>query len=358
MLAGTGPVDVPPASIRTPSVPAMQTVFVTGATGFIGSHVVDWYLARGHAVRCLVRTEQGGLPLQRSGAEPVIGTLENVAAWSEALAGCGIVINAAGAVAARRRGEFAAVNGRAVGDLADACSRIANPPTVVHVSSLAAVGPAAGPEPGDEASPPGPVSRYGASKLAGERELRLRAARLPITILRPGIVFGPRDTHVAAAFQSIARFRLHLRMGFRDGPLSLIHVADLLPLLAAAAAAGGRLAAGPSLTGQGIYNACDDREHPTYGALGRRMAAALGRSVLVVPLPLPLAWPASLAVQAFWNACGQPSIVSPDKLREATAGNWSASAAKARRELGFEPKATLDERLRETAVWLEAHDRL
>lgn len=337
---------------------SMQTVFVTGATGFIGGHVVEWCRDRGHAVRCLVRTADRGLPLRRTGAETVIGTLENVSAWSDALAGCDTVINAGGAVSARRRGDFAAINGRAVGGLADACSRLANPPTLVHISSLAAAGPTAGPAPADESLPPEPVSHYGASKLAGERELRLRAARLPITVVRPGIVFGPRDQHLAAAFQSIDRFRLHLRMGFRDGALSLMHVADLMPLLAAAATDGARLAAGPSLTGQGIYNACDDREHPTYGDLGRRMAAALGRSVLVLPLPVPLAWPASLAVQAFWNACGQPSIVSPDKLREATAGSWAASAAKARAELGFTPASTLDERLSQTVAWLRANRKL
>ncbi|GDX95699.1 NAD-dependent epimerase [Planctomycetia bacterium] len=336
----------------------MQTVFITGATGFIGSHLVDWYRDRGHAVRCLVRSPDRALRLQRDGVETVAGTLENVADWGGALAGCGTVISAGGTVASRRRGDFAAVNGRAVGDLADACSRIGTPPTLVHISSLAAAGPAPGPTPLDESLPPAPVSRYGASKLVGERELRLRADRLPITVVRPGIVFGPRDELVAAAFQSIDRIRLHVRMGFRDAPLSLLHVADLVPLLTAAADRGERLVAGPALTGQGIYNACDDREHPTYGDLGRRIAAALGRSVLVVPLPVALAWPASLAVQAFWNALGQPSIVSPDKLREATAGSWAASAAKARRDLGFTAAAALDDRLRETAAWLRSNCKL
>lgn len=356
MLAG------PACRARCRPAPAralvMQTVFITGATGFIGSHIVDWHRDRGHAVRCLVRPSDRPVTPRRDGVEMVTGTLENVAAWAHALAGCGTVINAGGIVAPRRRGELAAVNGRALGDLADACGRIETPPTLVHISSLAAAGPAAGPTPADESQPAAPVSRYGASKLAGERELRLRAGRMPITVVRPGIVFGPRDERVAAVFQSIDRVRLHVRMGFRDAPLSLLHVTDLVPLLAAAAASGERLAAGPARTGQGIYNACDDRDHPTYGDLGRRMAAALGRRVLVVPLPLPLAWPASLAVQAFWNARGVPSIVSPDKLREATAGSWAASATKARQELGFSAAATLDERLCETAAWLRANARL
>jgi nucleoside-diphosphate-sugar epimerase len=80
--------------------------------------------------------------------------------------------------------------------------------------------------------------------------------------------------------------------------------------------------------------------------------------VLVVPLPVTLAWTASFAVEAFWNLLGQPSLVSPDKLREATAGSWAASAAKARGQLGFAPAAPLDARLRQTADWLRAHGGL
>jgi nucleoside-diphosphate-sugar epimerase len=346
---------VPAAAMRATD---MQTVFVTGATGFIGRHVVAGLLARGCAVRCLVRSPDRADHLRRAGVETVPGTLEDVASWSAALAGCDTVIHAGGAVAARRRRDLLAVNGRAVGAVADACGRIETPPVLVHLSSLAAAGPAPAGRARAEAGPLAPVSWYGVSKRDGEAELTARADRLPITVLRPGIVFGQHDTLLAAAFQSIARFRLHVRMGFRDLPLSLIHVTDLVALLLAAADRGERLAAGPAFTGQGVYNACDDREHPTYGDLGRRIAAALGRSVLVVPLPLPLAWPASLVVQTFWNACGQPSIVSPDKLREATAGSWAASAAKARDDLGFAAGATLDARLRETATWLRANDGL
>jgi nucleoside-diphosphate-sugar epimerase len=273
---------VPAAAMRATD---MQTVFVTGATGFIGRHVVAGLLARGCAVRCLVRSPDRADHLRRAGVETVPGTLEDVASWSAALAGCDTVIHAGGAVAARRRRDLLAVNGRAVGAVADACGRIETPPVLVHLSSLAAAGPAPAGRARAEAGPLAPVSWYGVSKRDGEAELTARADRLPITVLRPGIVFGQHDTLLAAAFQSIARFRLHVRMGFRDLPLSLIHVTDLVALLLAAADRGERLAAGPALTGQGVYNACDDREHPTYGDLGRRIAAALGRSVLVVPLP-------------------------------------------------------------------------
>jgi dihydroflavonol-4-reductase len=334
----------------------MHTVFLTGGTGFIGRHLVTALLDRGCAVRCLVRSPDRAAHLRRDGVQLVAGALEAPADWAPDLAGCDAVIHAGGLVAARRRGDLFRVNGAAVGQLADACAARGTPPALVYLSSLAAAGPTSRrAEPRNEAAPALPVSAYGASKRAGEVELERRAARLPVTILRPGIVFGEHDTKVAAMFQSIARFRLHVRMGFRDAPLSLVHAADLAALTVAAACGGERL---DGTAGRGIYHACDDREHPTYGELGRRIARALGRSVLVLPLPVVLAWPASAAVAAFWNLLGQPSIVSPDKLREATAGSWAASAAKARGDLGFACAAPLDTRLAETARWLRENGGL
>ena len=334
----------------------MHTVFVTGGTGFIGRHLVAALLDRGCAIRCLARSPDRAAHLRHDGVQIVPGTLESPADWAADLAGCDAVIHAGGLVAARRRDDLFRVNGYAVGRLADACAARCTPPIFVHLSSLAAAGPSRRrDEPRDEAAPARPISTYGASKRAGEVELERRTDRLPVTILRPGIVFGEHDTKVAAMFQSIDRFRLHVRMGLRDAPLSLIHAADLAALAIAAAGAGTRL---DGVAGRGLYHACDDREHPTYAELGRRIARALGRSVLVLPLPVALARPIAAGVAAFWNVLGQPSIVSPDKLREATAGSWAASAARARADLGFAPAAPLDVRLAETAAWLRENGGL
>jgi dihydroflavonol-4-reductase len=337
----------------------MRTALVTGATGFIGRHVVAGLLDRGVAVRALVRSPAKAGHLAHDGVEQVAGSLADIPRWQAALAGCDAVFHCAGLVAARRRADLVAVNSAAVGRLADACAAGETPPVLVHLSSLAAAGPAPRDGVRDEADPARPVSAYGASKLAGDGELAARAGRLPVTIVRPGIVFGPHDTNVAAMFQSIQWTRLHAMMGFRSPRLSLVHVADLVSLLLAAATRGTRLAAAADTpAGAGRYHACDDREFPTHAELGRRMARALGTFAIVLPLPLTVAMPTAFAIETYWNLRGQPSIVSPDKIREAVAPSWAASAARARRDLGFAPAAPLDERLAETARWLREHRRL
>lgn len=337
----------------------MRTVFLTGATGFIGRHVAATLLDRGCEVRCLVRAPDRARHLARDGLRLVGGSLADVARWRGDLVGCDAVINAGGLVAAPRRRDLFATNGAAPGALADACAALETPPPLVHVSSLAAAGPTPrGRPPRVEADPPAPVSLYGASKRAGEAELERRAGRLPVTIVRPGVVFGPHEANFVTVFRMVSALGLHLTMGFRDPPLSVIHVADLVDVLLAAADRGDRLAADGPPGGCGVYNACDDREHPSYGELGRRVGRALGGCrVLVIPVPLELAWPAIAAIEGVKTAFGRPSILSRDKLREATAPSWAASAARSRTGLGVAPAATIDERLRETAAWLRAGRR-
>jgi len=337
----------------------MRTALVTGGTGFIGRHLVAGLLARGVAVRVLVRSPERAAHLDRDAVEIVPGSLADIDRWQGKLAGCDAVFHAAGLVSARRRRELSQVNGELVGRLADALAALATPPVLVHLSSLSAGGPARrGGPPRDEAAPARPLSAYGRSKLLGERALAARADRLPITVLRPGIVFGPHEHHFAAMFQSVQWTRLHPMMGFQSPRLSLLHVADLVPLAIAAAARGRRLGDAARGPAAGIYQACDDREFPTHAALGRRLGRPLGTSPLILPLPLPIAFPAAWAIEAWWNLQGQPSIVSPDKIRDAIAPSWAASAARARSDLAFCPAASLDERLAETARWLREHGQV
>jgi dihydroflavonol-4-reductase len=337
---------------------SIQTVFLTGASGFVGTHVAEELLRRGCEVRCLVRPTARAEHLDRRGIVPIAGSLESPDSYRHALDGCDTVLHVGGLVAARSNKELMRINGATTGWLADACATLPRPPRLVYVSSLAAAGP---PPPDrayrDEIDPAAPVSDYGRSKRAGEIELGQRAHRLPITVVRPGIVYGSRDPKVAAIFKAIQRTGLHVVVGFQTPRLSLIHVDDLVDLLLRAARAGETLApAGSRDAGQhGFYFACDDREHPTYGQFGRRVAAALGRRVVVWPLWRWVGRTVGGVSEGFARLTGSAAILSRDKVREATAWSWACSAAKARSHLAFVPARPLDFRLRQTAEWYRDH---
>jgi nucleoside-diphosphate-sugar epimerase len=336
----------------------VRTVFVTGASGFVGTHVVEELLHRGCEVRCLIRPTADAGHLARPGIVRVAGTLEDPAGYRHALQGCDTVLHLAGAVAARSKAAMLRVNGRGTARLADACAAVESPPRLVAVSSLAAAGP---PRPDrayrDEEDPPAPVSIYGRSKRAGEIALERRAGRLPLTIVRPGIVFGARDRQGAAVFRAIQRTGLHVVVGFQTPRLSLIHVDDLVDLLLRAATDGETLPATPRADrpGRGIYLACDDREHPTYWQFGERVAGALGRRVFVWPLWRSVGCMVGGAADLVSRATGSVQLLSLDKVREAIAWSWACSAAKARSQLAFAPALPLDARLRQTADWFREY---
>ena len=332
----------------------MQTVLVTGASGFIGSHLVSELLQRGNHVRCLVRPSSQVAHLRDLPVELVQGSLDSPDSYRQAIDGCDAVINAAGLTCARSQKQLFEVNGRACAGLARACRAASNPPRLLHISSLAAAGPPPqGKNVRDEADLPEPISVYGSSKREGEIELQKLAGDLPITVVRPGVVFGPRNAQTAAMFRSIYRLRLHFVVGFRTPPLALIHVDDLVRLIIDAAMRGETLqpSADPEYSPQGIYFACDDAEFPNYWQLGQRIARSMQRPVFVWPLWRWTSRLVALSAQTALGLRGKVSTLNVDKIREASARSWACSSEKARQQFGFQVAKPLDVRLQETSTW-------
>jgi len=207
-------------------------VLVTGATGFIGSHLVERLALEGARLRCLVRrtSRLEGLP---PGVELAYADLAAGEGLEEAVRGARLVFHLAGVTKALSAESYYRGNALATAKLAAAlaCSEA----RLVHVSSLAAVGPSPDGSPLNEDAEPRPVSHYGRSKLEAERAVRDSAAASRGVIVRPPVVYGPRDTDVLELLRMAARGWMPV-VGDPEARFSVIYVGDLVEGLLAAAA--------------------------------------------------------------------------------------------------------------------------
>jgi nucleoside-diphosphate-sugar epimerase len=236
----------------------MPRVLITGATGFIGTHLVRRLREAGDEIICLVRRTSNRTAIEGSSVVFVEGDVGDAASLSRAISGCDVVYHLAGLTSALKSSELHRVNDAGSANVAKACAEQANPPVLVHVSSIAAAGPSLLGRPRRESDVAVPVSHYGRSKLASERSVRRFADRVPTTIVRPPIVFGEGDRASLPLFMSVQRFGVHLSPLWRPQPFSFIHAADLSTALIAAARSGKRVEAVSEKSGEressaGVY---------------------------------------------------------------------------------------------------------
>ncbi len=329
----------------------MSRVLVTGASGFIGWHLTSLLVERGHEVTCLVRKTSVTDRLLALGVRLLQGDVTDCDSLPPAIAQSEVVYHLAGRTMASGAGQFHRVNEQGVANVVRACAQRTTPPVTVIVSSLAAAGPAIDGRLRTETDRPTPVSQYGRSKRAGELAAENWADRVPMTVVRPPIVFGETDRATFEMFRMISRFRLHVVPGWGRSRFSLIHAADLAQLLVLAAERGDRIPSGENGDSTGYYFAACE-EHPPYARLGRMMAEALGRRrMLIMPTIPSTIWSIAAVNQFLSTVYAQASALRLDKAREVRAGSWLCSPGRAVDQLGFSVAAPLADRLRQTAQW-------
>ena len=294
---------------------------LTGTTGFVGGHLLEAALAAGHNVQALVRRPQ---PV-RAGVTWVEGALGQPATLARLCEGADAVIHVAGAINAPTRAAFFAANADGTAGLLAAAGG-ARVQRFVQVSSLAAREPA--------------LSDYGASKAAAD--VLVQASALSAAIVRPPAVYGPGDRETLALFR-LARGGVVPAVG--AGRFSVIHVHDLAAALLALAAARAT----------GIYEVEDGTPGGfTQAGFARAIAAALGRSVRVVPLP-PALLPVGAALDTFAaRLTGRAPKLSRDRARYIAHPDWTAIAAPLIATGLWRPAIPAAEGLAQTAAWYRA----
>ena len=322
-------------------------VLLTGANGFVGSHLLDHLRARGIATVALLRStsHQRFIEAHLPYVEVRAGSLGDPQSLDAALRDITHVIHCAGCVKALHRSEFYNANQLGTRHVVEAVNR--QPGRIqrfVHLSSLAAGGPAPPDKPAREDDLPNPVSEYGKSKLAGEQEVR-SACQSEFVILRPPAVYGPRDLAFLPLFKTV---KAHIQplLGGGHLPFSLVFVKDLAKAAVTClthSAAGGKTfhVASPEVL--------------TPRALASEIAAQLQTWTLPLPVPAAVLWPVCCLQEAVSQLTRKPSLLSLQKYAELRAPGWVCDSDRLRRELNFTCTTTLPAGIAETLAWYRQH---
>lgn len=323
----------------------MKKAFVTGGTGFIGSHLVEELLRREYGeVRCLVRSEWKWL--ENLPVEPVRGDLFDEELITNAVRDVDYVYHNAGVTRARDWDTFRRSNVDATNRLMDVLVRV-NPGVrrVVVTSSLAAVGRC--PKGiADEGTALNPVSMYGCSKAELERELTAYRDRLPIVVIRPPAVYGPREADIYTFFKTLSKGVCPVVGDVREPVLSLVYVTDLVRGMVSAAEAAGTAGEAYFLGSETFYSWNDVKEAAT---------EALGRRALTIAIPPVLVGAIGATVEAAARITGAYPALNREKAREIRHTCKKCSIEKAQRDFGYGAPTPLKEGVAETIRWYEEH---
>ncbi|MBI4702439.1 MAG: NAD-dependent epimerase/dehydratase family protein [Deltaproteobacteria bacterium] len=318
-------------------------VIVTGASGFLGSHVAELLCAGGQDVRALVRRSSDTSFLRTlNRVELVYGAVEDRPSVEAAVQGVDAVVHAAALVKARSSEEFVAVNVEGTRNVLDAVpARAPGLRRFVLVSSLAAVGPSPDGRPVDPAQA-APVTRYGRSKLEAERVVTARAQDVPVVILRPSMIYGPRDKESLAFFQSVSRGVLPL-VGAGRNTVSAVYASD---------AARACLRAIDADVPSGAAFFVDDGQRYVWREMVREIERALGkRAVVRIGLPLAVFRLVAAGAELYGRLSGKAVMLTRDKLNELAAPYWVCDSTPAREFLGWEPEVPWADGVRRSVAW-------
>ncbi len=317
-------------------------VLVTGATGFVGSHLVDKLLEKYYEVYCLKRNTSSTKWLDGKNVKYVEGDLFSNESLEKCIKEMDYVFHVAGVVKSKTKEGFFKGNYEATKNLLEITNKV-NPDIkkFIFVSSLAAAGPARTKKPVDENTKPEPITTYGISKLKAEEEVQKYKDKFPTVIVRPPAVFGPRDTEILIYFKTFSK-GLNSVIGFDAKYLSLVYVEDL--------ADGIILAAEKKEADNQTYFICLDKAY-NWDEIGSLTSKLLGKRAIKIRLPHSVVYSVGYLAELFSTFSSKPATLNLEKCKDITQLRWVCSNQKAKSELGFKPKYTLEESFQKTIDW-------
>jgi nucleoside-diphosphate-sugar epimerase len=308
-----------------------ERVLITGATGFVGSHIARAFAGAGYEVRCGVRASSSARWISDLERVPLdmVGRAED---FSLAVRNIDLVVHAAGITSARRAEDYHAVNAGGTRKLAAAALE-AGVRRFVLISSLAARGP------DNKSGGDHPESAYGRSKLEAEAYLRGYEDPLEAVVLRPAGVYGPRDTDLLPLFKMASA-----------GWLLLPSTANVLQPVYAGDVASAALAAARKAPGFGPFPVAEAARY-TWEEVVAGLERALGRNVRAVRVPAAAFTLAGRAAEWAARPLSAVPVFDERRGRDLALRTWTCDTSATERALGWRAEVPLLDGLERTARW-------
>ncbi len=314
--------------------------FVTGATGFIGSHLCEELVRRGYKVTCLVREKSNLKWIENIDLKLVTGDCEIIESLLDAVTDVNYVFHLAGLTKACSEKDFFCANSKGTENLIRAVVE-KNPKLerFIYLSSLAAVGPSNNGSSLREYAEPRHLSSYGRSKLEGEKVVLKHSDLVPVTILRPSAVYGPRDKDLFVFFKMLKK---GIFPYWGKCYYSLLYIDDLIQ---------GIILAAESKKAEGKIYFLSDSKCYANEEIVKAISSALETKAVRLRVPK--------FIMPFFAYIGEKinrqGIINRDKMSELSHSYWTCDIKKAREELGFIPKVGIKEGMKWTADWYRIH---
>jgi nucleoside-diphosphate-sugar epimerase len=353
---------------------------VTGSNGFVGSHLVEALLSRGYEVSCLVRKTSNLRWIQALKVSFVYGELNDKESLKKSVRDQDFVFHLGGLTKAQNSNDYYKANHMGTKNLVEATFET-NPGTkrLIYVSSQAAAGPGKDMTPLNENSPCNPITDYGKSKLLGEKAVLAYKDKLPITIIRPPGIYGPRDTEILGEkavlsfkdklpitiirppgiygprdteifiFFKLIKNHIKPLFGFRESYLSLVYVKDLVE--------GICLAAESEKAAGQIYYIANEKPN-SFSDAENLIQKALKVKAIFIRIPIFLFMFSAFLSQQFSSIKGKAASFNTQKAREISAHYWICDVSKVKEELGFSTNYTLEQGAIETVNWYKQNNWL
>ncbi len=315
---------------------------VTGATGFVGSHLVDQLLQKNYKVRCITRKTSSLKWLEGKNIEIFNCGLNNKQGLRTAFEDAEYIFHVAGVVKSKTPQGYFEGNVDTTRNLLETAVEFKNNiKRFLVISSQTAAGPSLNGKPVTENETPHPITTYGRSKLAEEELAKTFMDKFPVTICRAPAVYGERDTEILIFFKTFNK-GLMTTIGFDLKKISLIHVDDLVR--------GFILAAESEKAKNEIYFISSEKYY-TWEEIGEVTSKVLNKKPLKVKVPHSIVYTIAALAQFFAMFSSKPATLNIEKAKDITQANWICDTSKAVRDFAYHQNIPIEEGIERTCEW-------